>query len=93
MSNSQVLTTRVSKDIADQLDAVATRLDRPRAWVIKRALENYLQEQEEMAAFIQEGIDSADRGELIPHEQVVAEMEQMIRDHQMRAIKAHDAAA
>ena len=87
MSNSQVLTTRVSKDIADQLDAVAARLDRPRAWVIKRALENYLQKQEEMAAFIQEGIDSADRGELIPHEQVVEWMEAKIaeRSHQIAA--------
>ena len=35
-------------------------------------------------AFVQVGIDQADRGETIPHEQVMAELDAMIAQHRAR---------
>jgi hypothetical protein len=40
-------------------------------------------------AFIQQGIDELDRGEGIPHELVMAELDAMIAEHEERSRKAH----
>ena len=50
------------------------------AEAIRRVAEHEADER----AFVQVGIDAADRGELIPHEQVMAELDAMIVQHRAR---------
>ncbi len=50
------------------------------AQAIRRAAES----DADFDAFIQAGIDSLDRGEAIPHEEVMAELDAMIAQHRMR---------
>jgi RHH-type rel operon transcriptional repressor/antitoxin RelB len=38
------LTVRVSDDIARRLDALAKSLDRPKSYIVKKAMESYLDE-------------------------------------------------
>ncbi len=72
MSKTVVITTRVTEEVAEQLDKLATRLGRSRAWVVEQAIKRYLEEELEYLAFIQEGIDAADRGELISQDEMEA---------------------
>ena len=72
MSKSVVITTRVTAEVAEQLDKLALRLGRSRAWVVEQAIKRYAKEELEYLAFIQEGVDSADRGELISQEDMEA---------------------
>jgi len=38
MAGKNVLTVRVSAELHDRLDAIANAIDRPRSWVVNRAL-------------------------------------------------------
>jgi len=77
---------RVPADMLESIDKVAKSVERPRSWVILRALRFYLADEGQEFLDIQEGIDELDRGEGIPSEQVWAELEAMIAA--MRARRA-----
>ena len=51
------------------------------------ALRRVVESDQDFRAFIQEGIDAADRGELIPHEEVMAELDAMIAEHRAQCQK------
>jgi predicted transcriptional regulator len=72
MSKTSVVTARLDVETLSELDRLAARLDRTRAWVVAKAVERYVAEELEFHAFIQAGIDSADRGELISQEEMEA---------------------
>ena len=71
-------TVRLDEATRAKLDRIAKHEDRSRAWVISEAIRQYLAHQEWMLAQIEEGIAQADRGELIPHDEVMSELEAMI---------------
>lgn len=72
MANSVVVTTRIDEPLSEALDRLASRLGRSRASVVQRAIARYVEEETEFWAFVQEGIDAADRGELISQEEMEA---------------------
>jgi RHH-type rel operon transcriptional repressor/antitoxin RelB len=41
---SPSLTIRISDDLAGRLDALARALDRPRSYIVKKAMETYIEE-------------------------------------------------
>ncbi len=72
------ISVRLPADVIDTLDKVAVALDRPRSWVILRALRQYLADEGAEVLDVREGIAELGRGEVVPYEDVVAELEQMI---------------
>lgn len=54
-------------------------LDRSRNWIVSNAIDQYLDVQAWQIAHIQHGVEEADRGELVPHEEVLAEARTKIR--------------
>jgi predicted transcriptional regulator len=70
MSKSAVLTTRVDEETLALVDKVAQATGRSRAWIAAQAIREVAEREAEFLAFVQEGIDAADRGELMPHEDV-----------------------
>ena len=64
----------------ERLDRVARAYDRKRSWIITRAVQEYLDREEAFVRAVEAGIEAADRGELIPHEEVMAEMDTLIED-------------
>jgi predicted transcriptional regulator len=69
---------RVDEEKLDRLDKLAESIDRPRSWLINQAIDRYLDEEEQFLAAVEEGIAAADRGELVPHEQVMREARHLI---------------
>jgi len=67
-----IFTVRISPEKQRQLDALAQVLDRSRNWVVSDAIDQYLDVQAWQIAHIQRGVEEADRGELVPHEEVLA---------------------
>ncbi|HEY1505555.1 MAG TPA: ribbon-helix-helix protein, CopG family [Stellaceae bacterium] len=79
------VTLRVPTDIVEKFDRLATAMERPRSWVLLRALRHYL-EAEGVEVFEDlESIAQLDRGEYEPFENSLKEIEQIIK----RAEKKH----
>jgi len=74
-----VFTVRISPEKQRQLDALAQVLDRSRNWIVSDAIDQYLDVQAWQIAQIQHGVEEADRSELVPHEEVSAEVRAKIR--------------
>lgn len=70
MSKSSVLTTRIDEETLALVDKVAQATGRSRAWIAAQAIREVAEREAKFLAFVQEGIDAADRGELIPHDEV-----------------------
>jgi predicted transcriptional regulator len=75
MADTISLSFRVSKDKAEQLEQLAAAMDRPRSWLLGRALDEYLDVQAWQVAEIRKGMAEIRQGKGIPHEKVVAWLE------------------
>ena len=71
-------TIRTEAATIDRLDRLAKALDRSRNYVANQALEAYLADQSWQIAAIEEGLADLERGDRIPHEQVMEEVREMI---------------
>ena len=82
MPDDQPMTSHVSlrvpNDVVEAFDRIAAALERPRSWVMLRALRQYLADEGQEVLDVQEGIAEAERGEVVPIEDVLAEMDEII---------------
>ena len=67
-------TVRLDPEIREQLDTMAAQIDRPRAWIIKEAIAQYLERETWCLAEVQKGIDDAEAGRVISHDEVGARL-------------------
>jgi predicted transcriptional regulator len=74
-----VFTVRISPEKQRQLDALAQVLERSRNWVVSDAIDHYLDVQAWQIEQIRHGVEEADRGELVPHEEVSSAAHAKIR--------------
>jgi predicted transcriptional regulator len=72
-TNSASISIRLKPSVKQEISHVAQRMDRTNSWVIEQAINDYLAVQAWQIKAIEAGIASADRGELTPHEEVVAQ--------------------
>lgn len=75
MAKSLSVSIRLESDLNEKLAAVASRLDRPKSWVIQQALKEFVDLQLWQIAAIEEGLRDADAGRLVKHEDVAAWVE------------------
>ena len=64
------LTVRLPPEIKTRLDKLARATSRPRSFLIQTAIQEYLALNEWQVGAIREGLDQADEGRLIPHEEI-----------------------
>ena len=74
MSKTAVITARLDEETLALVDKVAKSQGRSRSWFAAQAIRRVAESEAEFLAFVQQGIDEADRGELIPHEKVFREI-------------------
>lgn len=67
-------TVRFDPEIREQLDKMAEQMDRPRAWIIKEAVAQYLERETWYLAEVQKGIDDAEADRVISHEEMGARL-------------------
>ena len=84
MSKTAVVTTRLPEDTIALIDRVAAVRGQSRARFMSRVMTEAARREAEFLAFVQEGLDELDRGEGIPHETVMAELDAMIARHEAR---------
>ena len=84
MSKTAVITARIDQETLALVDRVATAQGRSRSWFMSEAVRRVAESEADFLDFVQVGIDAADRGVLIPHDQVAAELQSMIARQKAR---------
>ncbi|MEI7993400.1 MAG: CopG family transcriptional regulator [Methylococcaceae bacterium] len=75
---TEAFTIRAETNIVHKLDNLAGSLDRPRNFLVNQAIKAYLETNTLQIEKITQGIAAVDWGELIAHEDVMSEMEDII---------------
>jgi predicted transcriptional regulator len=83
MTDSTTLTVRLTPEVKQRLESIAQRVRRSKSNLAAEAIEEFLTVQEWQITAIEEGIQAAERGDLIPHEDVQAWAESLGTDHEL----------
>ncbi|MFS0738434.1 ribbon-helix-helix protein, CopG family [Sphingomonas sp. 1P06PA] len=84
MSKSAVITARLDAETLAKVDRIAEAQGRSRSWFVAQAVREVAEREADFIAFVQVGIDEADRGALIAHDVVMAELDEMIARQKVR---------
>jgi predicted transcriptional regulator len=77
-AGSTHVSLRVPNDLIQAFDKLAAVLDRPRSWVMLRALRQYLEDEGAEIAEDIESLAELDRGEVVSAEDLRSEVEELI---------------
>lgn len=69
---TKVLTAHVPLDLAEKVEAMASRLERSRGWVVKQALAAWVDLEEERHRLTLEALEDVAAGRTVDHESVLA---------------------
>ena len=70
--STRVVTAHIPIDLAEQVDKAAERLERPRGWIVKQALQNWISLEERRHQMILEGLKDIDEGRVVDHADIEA---------------------
>lgn len=87
MTKSVVISARIDQETAALLDQVAAAQGRSRAWLVANAVKRMAEEEAAYHAYVQEGIDAIERGDFVPHEDVLAWVADKRKDLQAKMAK------
>jgi predicted transcriptional regulator len=60
--STRVVTAHIPQELAEKVDALAERLDRPRGWIVKKALAAWVEEDELRDRLTREAMAEVDSG-------------------------------
>ena len=67
-------TLTIRKDLAKRLEVLSKNVHQSKSALASQAIEEYLTVQEWHVQSIKEGIDAADKGDVVSHEEALAEL-------------------
>ncbi|UCI05966.1 CopG family ribbon-helix-helix protein [Mesorhizobium sp. B1-1-8] len=70
--DTKVITAHVPLPLAEKVDQLAARLERPRGWIVKQALSAWVDLEEERHKLTLEALAEVDAGRIIDHQAVQA---------------------
>lgn len=76
---SDPITLRLPVDLLESIERISTISDRTRSWVMVRAMRLYLAGEGQEILNVAEGLDQLDRGESEDMDDVIAQVEQIVR--------------
>jgi predicted transcriptional regulator len=82
--SSSVITARLDDDTLALVDRVARAQGRSRAWFAAQAIRFAAEQEARLLAMIEEGKASIARGDVVPHEKVMARLDEMIAEQEAR---------
>jgi len=75
----RVVTAKLPDDLVSRMDEVAGRIDRSKSWIVRQAVAEWLAEEQRRHELTLEALKAVDEGRTIPHEEVLARVEQRKR--------------
>jgi predicted transcriptional regulator len=71
-AKTKVLTAHVPLPLAEKVDKIAARLERSRGWIMKQALSDWVEQEEERSRLTREALADVDADRVIDHQSVQA---------------------
>jgi len=65
--STRVVTAHIPSELAEQIDQLAERLDRPKGWIVKQALMSWVELEAKRHQLTLEGLADVDAGRLVDH--------------------------
>ena len=75
------LTVRVDDDCAEKLELIAKATDRSVHWLCRKAVSRFVDDEFEFLEGVRRGINYADAGRVVPHDEVKAGIEAILSKH------------
>ena len=79
---TKALTAQIPLPLANRIDLLAARLDRPRTWIIKQALAAWVDQEEERPRLTLEALADVATNNVIDHQSVLAWADSLGTDHE-----------
>jgi predicted transcriptional regulator len=86
--DGRVVTAKLPDDLVSQMDEVADRIDRSKSWIVRQAVSEWLAEEQRRYELTLEALRDVDEGRTIPHEEVLAMVEQRKRERREARTKS-----
>lgn len=67
-TQTKVFTAHLPHLLAEKVDAIASRLERSRAWIVKQALTSWISQEEERHQMTLEALSDVDKGDVMDHQ-------------------------
>ena len=67
-AETRTLTAQVPVELAQEVDALSELMERPRQWIVKKALVQFIARETEKRRLIQEGLDDVTAGRTLSME-------------------------
>lgn len=71
-TDTKVITAHVPQELAEKVDRIASRYERSRGWIVKEALSDWLDQEEQRDRLTREALADVDSGNVISHQAVQA---------------------
>ena len=78
--DGRVVTARLPDDLVDRMDEIADRIERTKSWIVREAVSQWLAEEQRRHELTLEALKGIDEGRTIPHDDVLAMVEQRKRE-------------
>jgi len=78
--DGRVVTAKLPDELVSRMDEVADRMDRSKIWIVCQVVAEWLQEEQRRYDLTLEALRDIDEGSTIPHEDVLAMVEQRKRE-------------
>lgn len=65
--STRVVTAHIPSELAEQIDQLAVRLDRPKGWIVKQALTSWVALEAKREQLTREGLADVDAGRVVDH--------------------------
>jgi predicted transcriptional regulator len=88
VAETRTLTAQVPVELAQEVDALSDQIERPKQWIIKKALVQFLAREAEKRRLIQEGLDDVTAGRFVSMEQARAWADSIGTDNELPVPKA-----
>lgn len=78
---TKALTAQVPLQLAERIDLMAAQLDRPQGWIVKQALTDWVEREEQQHQMVLEALADVDAGRLISDADVQAWVDSLDSPH------------
>lgn len=86
IATTTTVAAQIDAEIRRMLDRIAADRGIGEAEYAAEAIRRVVESDDDFRAFRQVGIDAEDRGDVVPHEEVMAELDAMVAKHRARCL-------